>query len=118
MESYKEELFINETSHRFLSPPGSKGPIFQVGGLTRVDTVQLLFQNGLRLPLLFELRLTMCQTILHRGTQKEMIVFKHRNICRLDTMNESTIFSIKQSHRLFVVVKFNCKKRKEKRILH
>lgn len=59
-----------------------------------------------------ELRLTMCQTILHRGTQKEMIVFKHRNICRLDTMNESTIFSIKQSHRLFVVVKFNCKKKK------
>lgn len=53
MESYKEGLFINETSHRFLSPPGSKGPIFQVGGLTRVDTVQLLFQNGLRLPFFF-----------------------------------------------------------------
>lgn len=26
MESYKEELFINETSHRFLSPPCSADP--------------------------------------------------------------------------------------------
>lgn len=38
----------NEASHSFLSPPCTTGQVCLVGGLTRIDTVQLLFQNGLR----------------------------------------------------------------------
>ena len=75
MERYKEELFINETSHSFLSPPCSPSPfakwvashgLIQCSYYFKKDYVFLLFETERAASL------TICQTIRQRGTLKEM----------------------------------------------
>lgn len=55
MESYKEDLIINEASHRFLSPPWSTGPfskwvasheLIQRSYYFKMDYIVLLFETA------------------------------------------------------------------------
>lgn len=52
MERYKEELFINEASHSFWSPPGSMGPFSKWVASHELTQCSYYFKNGLRPPLI------------------------------------------------------------------